>query len=139
MSAFVVSDLTINRVVSYLHYLACSNVLGHTMLENIGFDLKSEVDCKALAEAMFSLNVHAVDQRYGDGQAQEFRALDFHYNPIVPPSAIQALKSLSCWHYQCTEGDTTEHLLYRSMDEIQNILALHIVYSLKEYDQAEWG
>jgi hypothetical protein len=140
MSAFMVEDKTINRVVNYLRY---DNDSGHwtkTRLEReAGIILNGKTtEADKLARAMFDLNVRAVEDRYGEGEAKTFRALDFKPD-YAGGSRMQVLKSLRCWLYQCTEGDVPETPLYQIMDDYSNRLAYAIVSSLPEFEAAEWG
>jgi hypothetical protein len=134
MSAFVVSDKTINRVVTYL---SCSNGTRH-YAERLGLDISTPKAEKELGEKMFALNVRSVDARYGEGEATKFRPLDYRWKPEVFTNNFQAYKSLSCWLYQCAEGDVPETELYKKLDKIGNFMAHEIVASLPEYEKAEW-
>lgn len=121
MSSFVVEDEIINSVVNFLSkyrvhgsYLFLEDVNAET-----GCNLETAEGRTALGNAMFALNCNAVEQRYGAGEAKEFRALDYQYRSTIPPTLIQAYKSLSCWRYQCAEGDVPESsLLYAAMGRV---------------------
>ena len=141
MSAFVVDDNTINRIVSWLHMKA---KYGHYPFEYcpkpliaMGYRLDDPLGCKRLAEEMFTLNCDAVEQRYGEGEAEKFRPLDFHwqFNPHQS-NALSCLKALRCWLYQCSEGDAPQSALYKAMDALCGDIALAYVESLPEYEKA---
>jgi hypothetical protein len=75
VSAHVVDDITINKIVSFLalkdredrYYGPARLVLA------AGYDLGTEEGRARLAIRMFALNVRAVNTRYGRGQAKTFR------------------------------------------------------------------
>src|SRR5690349_14710419 len=102
MSAYLVDDITINKIVTYLdHELQYDDraILG--IAQKYGIDLTSDNWQAALAQAMYDLNCQALYQRYGDEQRQ--RAVP--YRPEVCNQPIAVFKSLQCWLYQCMEGD----------------------------------
>jgi hypothetical protein len=140
MSAFVVNDATINKVVSFLAFNQMkSRHYWPTRVLKDHYDLTNDEDAHRLAHDMFELNVIAVDQRYGEGEAADFRPLNFEYRSIMPPPAIVVYKALQCWHYQCSEGDVPERELYQLMDSIHNDLAHEIIHDMPQYEQAAWG
>jgi hypothetical protein len=133
MSAFVVEDKIINRVVTFISNTGSKQ----TIKDETGIDIGTFEGCELLGKAMFELNCNAVEQRYGAGEAKEFRDLDYGYRPSVS-NAVQVYKSLRCWLYQCSEGNVPERLLYATMERVSDQLAHHIVSELKAYDKAEW-
>ena len=140
MSAFVVEDKTINGVVAFLALTRDLDRVRRVVEQEMGADLSTGDGCQQIAEAMFRLNCNAVDQRYGEGESATFRDLDYRYQRVIPPSIVQAYKSLRCWIYQCSEGDVPEaSLLYSTMAKVSDALAHEIVTGLPAYDRAEWG
>jgi len=144
MSAFVVADETINTVVSWLEMKAsgapdlyfggCSRILAEA-----GYQVEFSEHAERLADDMFALNVEAVNQRYGEGEAEQFRPLDFEYRFSIPPSPVRTVKALDCWMYQCAEGNVPETPLFKLMDRVRNAIYRGIVHSSEAYDQAPWG
>jgi hypothetical protein len=140
MSAFIVEDKTINRVVTWLTREVSTNHFAIDRLaRKYGVDLGSDKWPEKLAKAMFQLNCDGVNARYGEGEAEQFRPLNFRYQPEIYHSLVQVLKSLQCWMYQCCEGDVPATPLYQFFEEVENHLALKIVMDLPEYDKALWG
>ena len=154
MSAYVVDDETINRIVTYFISISTGNGHEWTLrpLEEIGFKIKrNEEEQKRLAEEMFELNCQSVNERYGKDQAQEFRPLDFQYNPGLKEMAFgisqlvyevtffQALKSLACFLYQSCEGTCDNLPLYLALRDVQNRLCINYVNNRPEYESAKWG
>lgn len=142
MSAFIVDDKTINGIVSWLNdaikrqtdYSWCAQ----TLLK-LGYKLDTEFGCKRIAEEMFTLNCDSIEQRYGEGQAKEFRPLDFQFCLIRPPNNYQALKSMRCLLYQCCEGDVPEQSdLYNALDKVSLELSYQLVTRSREYESATW-
>ena len=78
MSAFIVADNTINTIVNWLEQ-AIEEVYGtvsiRQKLPEQGFDTSVVGWAERLGQAMFQLNVIAVDARSGDGEARKFRSL----------------------------------------------------------------
>lgn len=142
MSAFMVEDITINRVVSHIY----NEVKGGTILGGEyrrllkDYPLHSELGYVKLGNDMFKLNIAGVEARYGEGEAAEFRPLDYEFRYEEPGNVYQVLKSLECWSYQCAEGDIPQtSRLYKTMNEVENAIAYNIVHESKEYDAANWG
>jgi hypothetical protein len=139
MSAFMVEDKTINRVVSFVDRQLRKGVwpIIAQRFADAGFVL-DEGFCERLGKAMFSLNIRGVNTRYGDREAQSFRTLTYRYQPEWA-SEIQVYKSLCCWRYQCMEGDIPEDPFYQLMQDITHVLADWIISHLPEYDRAVWS
>jgi len=140
MSAYVVDDATINKVVSFLalKQQGSRGFYPADALEGY-YDLRDEADVSKLAYDMFDLNCIAVDQRYGEGEAAEFRPLDFEYRFVMPPPIIVVYKALNTWLYQCSEGNVPGRKLYQLMDSVSNRLAHEIVRSTPQYEATPWG
>jgi len=140
MSAFLVQDKTINEVIGML---ALSEDLFDTSffirkLKDAGYDLRDGGD-ERLGNAMFALNVRAVEARYRPGTATQFRKLDYRYERCYAIGKIQGLKNLDCWMYQCTEGTIPEDPLYKLMEQIADSIRRSLVSRMPEYEKATWG
>src|SRR5205807_959972 len=140
MSAFMVEDQTINRVVTWLkREVQDGRFRLDWLAREYGVDLTSDNWDEKLAQAMFQLNCEGVNARYGEGEAEKFRPLNFMYKTEIYHSLVQVLKSLRCWKYQCSEGDVPDTKLYQFFEEVGHHLAVQIVMDLPEYDTATWG
>ena len=139
MSAFMVSDQTINKAVTFIshRYLKDSSYLKDKFLE-LGLDTESPDFCGKLGQAMFDLNIRGVNTRYGEGEAQDFRPLDYKYTPEYNVPAIWAWKALVCWNYQCSEGDVIKDPFYKLMNQLEGEIAGYILRRSPEYDAAPW-
>lgn len=136
MSAFVVEDKTINKIVAWLaNNRDIESWLEHWHPE---INLNGRESRTAFGQALFDMNVEAVNQKYGENQAQEFRPLDYDYLMELPQPDIHTYKTLNCLLYQCSEGNVPETKLYKSMVSIKHYLADRIVSHLKAYDEAPW-
>jgi len=140
MSAFMVDDQTINRVVTWLTRETSNNGFWLDRLtRKYDIDLASDNWDEKLANAMFQLNCDGVNARYGEGEAEKFRPLSFQYQWESYFPLVQVLKSLQCWMYQCCEGNVPQTKLYRFFEEVENHLAFKIVTDLPEYEKAKWA
>ena len=138
MSAFIVDDDCIERAV---------RVFDH--FKNSAF--MAQEDCDALGSRMKRLNDEAVSCRYSDAQRESYHSpateedeFAFSYKHRTPMSSlgdkVQALKSLQCLIYQCSEGDIPEKsTLYADMVKKERLLMGEIIGMLPEYDRAVWG
>ncbi len=140
MSAYMVNDETINRVVYWLYWEVTKYQWLKDKLEQAsGIDTTSYAWSETLGKAMFALNIAGVTDRYGDGEAAHFRTLAYQYTP-AHGSPMQVLKSLQCWLYQCTEGDVVTKPLYKFFqDVVEPHVMSRIISDLPEYQQAAWG
>jgi hypothetical protein len=140
MSAFMVEDKTINRVVTWLRDEIKHMYFIPKKLAELGIDTGKPGWEEQLGQAMFQLNIDGVTARYGKGEAESFRPLNYKYSPTYALTAYQVLKSLQCWLYQCTEGEVPETELYKLFDQdIKVYLMSKIIDSLPAYEKAEWG
>jgi hypothetical protein len=138
MSAFLVEDETINRVVEWLSWeVTKSPRLKLSVERTLGSATRSASWEQELGHAMFQLNIDAVNDRYGDGEAATFRDFNYSYRP-AHGTEIQVLKSPRCWLYQCREGEVVKKSLYRFFDTVvENYLMSKIICALPEYEQAQ--
>lgn len=150
MSAYVVEDKVINQVISWIVTpRRDGDPIFEIILKETGHDLRTKNGRAALGKAMFELNCTAVEQRYGDKSASDFRPLNYRYidqeslggGLIImgtPVTSVQAYKSLACWDYQCSEGDVPDTPLYKAMARVACEMAHIIVRSLPAWEQAAW-
>ncbi len=138
MSAYIVDDDTINRIVAYLvcDELGSRKVTAHSVRQ-AGFDIIR--DARGFAHELHRLNVYAIDERYGEGQGREMSGEPFEYADINPPTIYQALMSLQCLIYQCSEGDCVERPLYKLLRDIELCLMHAIIDTIPEYKAAQWA
>lgn len=139
MSAFIVEDQIINRVVDWLNHLQPTYQHNEYIMQQAGYDVRSPLHCKRLAEDMFTLNCESIEQRYGEGEAEKFRDLDFRHKPEYCLDIFQVLKSLQCFLYQCSEGSVPEQSkLYKALKDVEHNICYHLVSNMPQYEAAKW-
>lgn len=136
MSAFIVQDNVINRIVSKVRDNRSG--LEHPF-KYLGYDLKgNREDCERLAVDLHLLNCDGVDDRYGKGTAAHDVAVCFQYR-YSEASLIQVYKHAQCLRYQCAEGDVRNRPLFKALDQFVKMLADTIIRTyLPEYEKAQW-
>jgi len=144
MSAFMVRDKTINRIIGWLNNSDNRWDL-HAILKaaEICNQDNASLPCPSdwherLGASMFQMNADAVNARYGARQAEEFRPLDYQFHWELPAHDAQVVKHLGCWLYQCSEGDIPERELYRAFDALKGRIACNIVSRTPAYEAAAW-
>ena len=138
MSAFIVEDATINKVIACLNSVenGPENADWITRpLRNIAYIGRLG---ETLGKAMFDLNVASVEEKYGEGEARGFRPLDYKFKVMVPPEPITAYKALQSYLYNSCEGKCGEDKLFIALENVMGKLAQYIVNLLPEYEDAEW-
>ena len=135
MSAYVVDDKTINRILAFIEY-------GEAGLEGFCHVLTRHhinvLDLVKLGKKMRRMNEDAVRQRYEESPDM-IPDFPFEFSLMPTPSPIQALKSLGCYLYQCSEGNIPRRQLFRALKLAEHDLAYSIVVNLPDYDTADWG
>ena len=121
MSSWIVSDKCINQFLTMMQY--------HGILH--------EPDLQVFGKSLMRMNCEAVSQRYNEDPNQT--VIDGYKFKSEGCTAVQAAKSLSCFMYQCCEGNVPESKLYKKMKELQGVLAQFALNECAEYDQAEWS
>lgn len=135
MSAFVVSDRTMQRVVSAMKKLEGSCE-----------------DADQLGRDLFELNRQAVAHRYPQEATRilENDTAGWTWSVTCPlgdgrglPSdrtvCCEWLKAMECLHYQMSEGDAVPTSpLYAQLEKRINEYKSHVVHWLPEYEAAAW-
>lgn len=131
MSAFLVEDKTINRIITYLATGQNMKYLKRAVEEKYNIDLNTNEGKTELGNIMFKMNVNAVN-----GGAEDFRPLDYTFRVEPVYNKYQALKSLSCWTYQCREEPIVDTKDYKFFEEIKLRMAYNFVICSHDYDKA---
>ena len=145
MSAFMVSDKTISSITNYLAqhrgdviHQAGVDVLDEDYKTTFG-QLLLDLNAQAFGQLLLDLNAKGVNAGYSDGQAAELRSLT--YTPVpayqLTDDVISVVKYMTCWLYQCSEGDVPESPLYKLMETTRDQLAFRALSSTKAYDLAD--
>lgn len=132
MSAFIVSDQTINQIVAAIHDADQLSVfmkeLGLSPVETVG-EARA-----AIGDALHRLNVDAVKFRYPDCDAEYgYRA---QWATGTPEAKVKAIESFT---YQCCEGPYAHNPLLKLLDDVANVLARRALRRASEYQDAAWG
>lgn len=134
MSSYLVENETIDRIISWLEVK--NNGVGKSNLPPV--DTMSEEEKQDLGKSMLKMNCEALIARYGQAEHQELFCEEYQYS-FQPVSKMQALKSLSCFLYQCLEGEVPNSELFQRLKNIKNDLAMNIISDMPEYEKAIWG
>lgn len=145
MSAFIVENACLENVVGHLCRLQSGSMEAHTRrpLEEMGYDFTDPKSLLKLAKDMMLLNCAGVRSRYGEEHGNtyvknvKFKGNEFGFPRHCVPA--QAYKSLSCFLYQCSEGDVPEHPLFKALEQIKVAIAEDIVRALPGWDALTWG
>lgn len=147
MSAYIVGDETINRILNYIYWCP-DDLLKWELkrhLKKCGFDYEElknlnttkEINkcLKNFGQKLINLNYKSVNYNYN----REDKPHKFKFKEIGSITKIQFLKSLGCFLYQSCEGKAEQTKLYLNLRDLENSICKNIVYHLKEYDSAIWG
>jgi hypothetical protein len=121
MSAYIVGDQTINRIVSHLKRNRDLEWLRTEFCEAAHATSDAEIGA-----ALFKLNCQAVEARYGVGEAAEFRDLDYQFR-MEPASARQVYDEIKTLDYQCSEGNVPETALFKLLMQLKASVADAII------------
>lgn len=128
MSAFIVSDETMHRVVNVI--LSNTTSFGNIWTEDKDAGTR-------IGQLLFKLNALAVNDRYNEAE----KAPDYHFREgylLIQCDLVSAYKSLQCLLYQCAEGDIPEMKLFKELENLSHRLAHKIVSDLPAYSAADW-
>lgn len=140
MSAFIVNDETINKILAFMKADCKRNPHIYRPLEVMNLVWTGKDAGERWGAMMLDLNIDAVCARYSGEKADVLKKdREFGHNGVLPPSRIQAFKSLKCWLYQCSEGDVPETDLFKAFYEVSGNMAKHIVTRTPEFEAATWG
>jgi len=150
MSAFMVGDKTINRLVTFFGDLEHQDRSPGMYLKRespfqfdpVDMQAKREQQ-QALGHRLKSLNAAGVRARYGDRADDMFSLNEEPYLFAYESSSCdfwQVLKSLDCLLYQCSEGDIPEtDALYGQLDAFRNVMARVMASITDAYERAAWA
>lgn len=131
MSAYIVGKQTIDRIINGI--LARRKELNFVKgIPRIPFDDSTELS--AFGQKLWDMNKAAVDYRYSKNNERQTYTFSG-----MPVTHVQALKSLRCFLYQCSEGDIIKSPLYKELYQLSLELAYAIATDSTAYDKAEWG
>jgi hypothetical protein len=119
MSAFVCQPETFSTIYSGMKVYGSSQSINFYAVKKITERMTVDT-AEHLIKRLYSLNVQAVNQRYGEYRVDWMGDTAFRiyraFNPSV--SKYQFLKSLECLHYQMCEGDIPQTREYKALGEL---------------------
>ena len=121
MSAYIVGDQTINRIVSHLKLNRDLEWLRTEFCEAAHATSDAEIGA-----ALFKLNCQAIEARYGVGEAAKFRDLDYEFR-LEPASARRTYDEIATLQYQLSEGDVPETALFKLLIQLKASVADAII------------
>lgn len=104
MSAFLVSDGTIDRVVSLVFAFRNQAIEGD--------------NADKFGARLYRLNMEALRQRYNDKPTR----FTYKHREHQDDTTLAQFKALECLIYQCSEGNVPEKPLYQELDAISEAL-----------------
>ena len=138
MSSFLVDDKTINKVVEYLSSGRNLEWIRRQVKKELDIDLETTQGKEALGLLMWKMNLRGTGERYS-GNVEDFRTINYKYVCQPCYNQYSALKSLSCWLYQCCEGSVIESKEFKFFERLKGEIAYHIISELPEYANQKWG
>lgn len=137
MSSFIVDAKTINRILTYLHLhkgqMSYSYITRRAA--ELGYDLESNSGLSELGTDLLGLNYRATNARYNEENGLQ----QLHIYKFEHVSQLQALKSLQCLKYQCSEGDVPESVLFKFLEDCEHAIMSSIIRAMPEYENTQWG
>lgn len=156
MSTFIMNSISIAQLAEYisaLNYVGY-DFFGYSIPESLNnaLNLTRTADEKKIFNALYALNVKAVNGRYNDNtpdtteMPKEYKTI-FHVKAWdgknstykIEPWHYQLLKRLQCFIYQCTEDATINDPLYKALKDLEHTIIYFIVTNSPEYSAAIWG
>lgn len=144
MSAFVVSNKTINNIVNQLAE-EVRNPQSRWWIQSIQKHVKHPVSADSddwkteLGKLLIAMNIEAVSQRYPDIRENFTKGEVQYWFTLKHVNRFQAFKDLNCYIDQCTEGNVPNRALYKTTKEFRYELAMKIIEQLPQYQAATWG
>jgi hypothetical protein len=132
MSAYVVDPEVIDVIVAGVEHLARSSATAH-LLPTSWAALAGQGE--KLGRDLLSLNVAAVNERYGEREQPPL----YHRTPRLAPDRFVLLKAAHELHYNSAEGEAQETVLFAELTVFCATLAGEIVRDLPAYKNAAVG
>ena len=137
MSSFLVSDKTLNNIVTGLTSKGWTDcIMWNYPFKDI---IKEDKDFNKFGKELLKLNLNALSERYGDDKKGNKEILNAYKFEFVDSSKIQFIKNLQCFLYQCSEGNNTKKKLYKDLKKVEDAFINSYISDLEEYKKANWG
>lgn len=146
MSAFIVTEVTMHKVVAGIIGLTHGNTLKFNGEGYSVFDTAAIKETgNAIGRALYAMNCDGVNARYNEAQTYgKDYVFDIKYEVMKRDYrgallTAHHMKQVGCLLYQCSEGNVPETALFKELESIEGNIAKMIVSRLPEYDNAAWG
>ena len=127
MSSFIVEENTINIIVAYLSQ-------NHAIIDGLTTDSCDNLDI--LGTCLKQMNADAFADRYRETPEP---VEQFKFRPVCKTSVYMAYRKLSCFLYQCSEGDVDERPLYKELEQILGGMASYIASHHPRVEEHSWS
>jgi len=140
MSAWIVSNESINNIVNSFYWLRDNFYLRDELKKILKIDLEKAGDeetnkeLKKFGQLLVNLNNESVNQRYNE----KIKPYKFIFSNATPLNIFQFLKSVECLIYQSCEGNQDETKIYKFLNRLTDFLRHKIIEELDEYKKAKW-
>jgi hypothetical protein len=131
MSSYIVSDRTINSIVTYIEKEKANEGEVSRLLMKYGYNHLTK---DGLANKLLEMNYNGTNQRYNEHK--EVPKIEFNYENV---NDFQVLKNMHCLRFQASEGNVPDTKMFRFLDELTDIVSRDIVENLPAYRDAAWG
>ena len=124
------------NIIKNLYY--AHNFKNHyNILERNGYKERNDFD--RLYQELYILNRNAVIERYNEEEDSDYiklpQEIDWSNGRL---DRYQALKSMCCLRYQCSEGDVPETKMFKFLEDLIHCWQGFIINMMPEYEKAEW-
>ena len=136
MSAFLVQNKTINKIITYLRDGDARSYLRREIHDKTGLNIAKPDDARKFGIKLLKCNFAGLKARYGDKEDKAYlKAYTYQWESVTP---FEAVKAAHCLSYQCMEGNNDKTKIYKLLDSIIRSIEGAIIYASPEYDAAPW-
>ena len=133
MSAYIVNDNVVNRIVGLLweDAVGSERTVSYYIVQ-LGYRPFNKP--KELARHMHNLNRFAIRERYLQRVAYTHK-----YKEMWVTNKYQVLKDIQCFLYQCSEGRADKTRLFKALEKTETLLMSEIIRATEEYQNTKWN
>ena len=145
MSAFIITEKTMRSIIYNLFwnhdFKRVNSIFRYNDYRVI--DEHDHKDFHNLAKEFYAMNRDAVKQRYNEPDNSDYikipdcDKIDWT-GPGTNLNKFQALKSMHCLKYQCSEGNVPKTPLYKFLEDLIHNWESYIINEIPEYKNAGW-
>ena len=134
MSAWIVKDETINEI---LNFLGCSDA----WYINPKFKAMTCEEAERYGKSLLKMNYQAVKYKYEETyklSKEDLRKINSFTYICSGVDEFRALKSITCFLYQCSEGKIYKSKAFNELNDIKHLIQSAIISKMPEYDKLTW-